>query len=178
MQIPVVIERPTAVVTPAEARAAKVFSASDGDSYVSMLLAIAQAQIEGSYGRYGMAIGRQTLEITLPAHCSVDVTDLPLPPYISTVSETLSDDGRSRRFRWLAGYGGDEPAQLVPVQIKHAIIMMAGALRDAVPDDEGAVKSKTIDGVGRWDYSLPDGAADAMRRVADSLLEPFKTMRV
>lgn len=178
MQIPVVIERPAAVVTPEEARAAKVFSTGDGDSYVSMLLAIAQAKIEGSYGLCGIAIGRQTLEITVPAHCSVDVTNLPLPPYISTVSDTLSDDGRARRFRWIAGYGGDEPAQPVPVQIKHAIIMMAGALRDAVPDDEGAVKSKTIDGVGRWDYSLPDGAADTMRRVADSLLEPFKTKRV
>ena len=177
MQIPVVIEGPAAVVTATEAKAAKVFSADDGDSYIDALLAVAQSQIDGSEGTLGRAIGLQTLEITVPANCTVDISRLPLPNYVTTVSDTLSVDGRTRAFRWRAGYGAS-PAQPVPAALKHAIIMMAGVLRDAVPADEGALKSKTVDGVGRWDYSLPDGAAASMQKAADSLLAQFRVPRV
>jgi hypothetical protein len=175
VQIPVVIEGPAIVVTAAEAKAAKVFSADDGDSYINMLLAVAQSQIDGSDGILGRAIGLQTLELTVFAHTVVDTSRLPLPNYIDTVSDTLSQDGRTRAFRWRAGY---PDAASVPAAIKHAIIMMAGVLRDAVPADEGALKSKTIDGVGRWDYSLPDGAAASMQKCADSLLAQFRVPRV
>lgn len=175
MQIPVVIEAPVVVVTATEAKAAKVFSADDGDGYIDMLLAVAQSQIDGSEGVLGRAIGLQTLEMTVWANSCVDTTRLPLPNYIDTVSDTLSADGRTRAFRWRAGYL--TPSD-VPPAIKHAIIMMAGVLRDAVPSDEGSLKSKTIDGVGRWDYSLPDGAAATMRSAADALLSQFRVPRV
>lgn len=175
MQIPVVIAGPASVVTAAAAKASKVFSADDGDTYIDMLLAVAQSQIEGSDGILGRAIGLQTLELTVPAGCVVDTSRLPLPNYIDTVSDTLALDGCTRAFRWRAGY---LTPSVVPPAIKHAIIMMAGVLRDAVPSDEGSLKSKTIDGVGRWDYSLPDGAAAAMRSAADALLSQFRVPRV
>lgn len=173
MHIPVVIEAPAAVVTAAEARDAKVFTADEADSYVNMLLSVAQARIDGLDGTLRRAIGLQTLEIIVPASCVVDTARLPLPPFVDVVSDEISDDGATRAYRWRAGYGAP-PAKPVPAPIKHAIIMMAGILRDAVPADEGSLKSKTVDGVGRWDYSLPDGAAASMQKASESLLAQYQ----
>ncbi|QDM32091.1 hypothetical protein FNL55_12665 [Tardiphaga sp. vice352] len=175
MRIPVLVSGPAAAVTAAEARAAKVFSADDADSYVDMLLAVAQSHIDGIHGTLGRSIGLQTLELTLPSGCKIDSSCLPFPPYVDTVSDEPSEDGATHAFRWRAGYGAD-PATALPAALRHAIIMMAGVLRDAVPADEGALKSKTVDGVGRWDYSLPDGAAASMQKAADSLLAQFRVL--
>lgn len=174
MQLPVVIEPPEVVVTPAEARTARVFTADDDDDYISMLLAAAQAEIDGSDGWLGRAIGEQTLEVTVPAWRSVDADCLPLPPVIEIVSETISANGRSKTVRYRAGYAQDS----VPADIKHSIILMAGVLRDAVPDSGGDIRRETVEGVGSVDYSLPDGAADTMRSAAERLLSRYKILRV
>lgn len=172
---PVLISGPEIVVTAAEARATGVFTPGDADAYVNLLLRIAQEDLEGSDGRLGRAIGLQTLQIEVPASCTIDTSRLPLPPYIETVSDVVN--GVTRTFQWKAGYGAN-PAMPIPAAIKHAIIMMAGVLRDAVPADEGVLKSKTVDGVGRWDYSLPDGAAASMQKAADALLSRYWVPRV
>ena len=174
MQIPVVIEGPAVVVTASEAKAVKVFTDDDGDAYINAMLAVAQSEIDGSDGWLNRAIGLQTLEITVPANCVVDTTYLPLPNYIETLSDTLSQDGRTRAFRWKAGY----LAAKVPPAIRHGIILMAGVLRDATPSEGGDIKRKTVEGVGSRDYTLPDGAAAAMKTAAERLLSRYKVPRV
>lgn len=171
MYEPTVIAGPAAAVTAAEAKASQVFSADDDDSYVELLLSIAQAQIDGWTGWLGRAIGLQTLEVTVPACWTFDRSCL-LPPYVDTVTDTLSEDGLTRAFRYRAGY------TTVPAPIKHAIILMAGALRDATPSDGGEIKSRTVDGVGRFDYTTSDGAGDAMKNAAMALLANYKVLRV
>jgi hypothetical protein len=166
----VVVEPPERVVSASDARAAKVFSADDDDDYVNLLLDVAQAEIDGWDGWLGRAIGEQVLEMTMPASCKVDASAFPLPPFISIVSDTVSDDGKTRTVRWNAGYADGE----IPAPIRHAIILMAGQLRDVVPSDVGDIKRKTVEGVGTWEYSLPDGAAEAMKSAAKRLLAPYR----
>jgi hypothetical protein len=172
MRIPVVVEGPEPAVSVTEAKASKVFSDDDGDAYIQLLISIAQAQIDGSEGTLGRAIGVQTLKLEMPAGLPVDTSRLPLPNYIETVSNDLSSDGRSRSFVWKAGY------EKVPAPIKHAIIMMAGVLRAAMPDEGGAVRRETVDGVGSQDYTVPNDASEAMQKVAANLLRPYKVLRV
>lgn len=172
MRIPVVVEGPAPAVSVEEAKTSKVFSEADGDSYIEMLLAIAQAQIDGSEGMLRRAVGVQTLKLDLPAGLPIDTSRLPLPNYIETVSNDLSSDGRSRTFVWRAGY------QPVPAPIKHAIIMMAGVLRAAMPDEGGAVRRETVEGIGSQDYTVPNDASEAMQKVAASLLRPYRVPRV
>lgn len=166
----VVITPPELVVTADEARTARVFTDADDDEYVGALLEIAQSEIDGPSGWLGRSIGVQTLQVTLPACADVRLDCLPYRPAIEILSNELSADGLTRSVEYRAGQEIDD----VPRRIKHAIIMMAGTLRDAVPADEGALKSKTVDGVGRWDYSLPDGAAAAMKSAAERLLSTYQ----
>lgn len=199
----VVISGPAVVVQASEARTARVFSADDGDDYVNALLAIAQAQIDGPTGWLGRAIGAQTLELRCDYFGAFD-TRLLCPPVKQVVSvevegvngsQTVDPPiyrlvGLPERPRLALVYGAVWPSfrpaedavriryeagyVTVPAPIKHAIIMMAGVLRDAVPSDSGALKSETVEGVGRWDYALPDGAAEAMQKVAETLLSPYR----
>jgi hypothetical protein len=166
-----VIEPPDVVVTPDDARLTRVFKADDEDEYVEMLLSIAQSEIDGPQGWLGRAIGEQDLEATFPACFQPTEERLPYPPLIEVLSNELSGDGCTRKIIWRAGY------EEVPPALKHAIIMMAGELRDAVPNDGGDIKRKTVDGVGSWEYSLPGGAADAMKSAAERLLAPFRVYR-
>lgn len=165
-----VVEVPERVVDADEARLARVFTDADADAYVEDLLEIAQSEIDGPAGWLNRAIGEQLLQVTLPACVVVKMECLPYPPVTEIVSDVLSEDGCTRVVQYWAG----QPAEEIPKRIKHAIIMMAGMLRDAVPADEGALKSKTVDGVGRWDYSLPDGAAEAMKSAAERLLSTYR----
>lgn len=171
MYEPTVIAGPAAAVSSAEAKASQVFAADDDDNYVNLLLSVAQAQIDGWTGWLGRAIGIQTLEVTVPACWTLDKNCL-LPPYVDTVSDTLSEDGRTRAFRYRAGY------LTVPAPIKFAIILMAGALRDAKPDEGGEIRRETVDGVGSLDFQLADGAGAAMSSAAQGLLQPFKVFRL
>lgn len=172
MRIPVVVVQPVPAVTVTEAKASKVFTAEDGDSYIETLLSIAQAQIDGSAGILGRAIGVQTLQLTLPAGHCVDTDALPLPNYIETVSDDLSEDGRTRTFKWKAGY------PTVPAPIKYAIIMMAGVLRSAMPSEGGEVRRETVEGIGSKDYTVSSDAADKMQAAAENLLRGYKVPRV
>jgi hypothetical protein len=166
----VVIQPPELVVTAEEARDARIFTADDDDGYIEMLLEIAQSEIDGPKGWPQISVGEQVLQIVLPASCDVDAESLPLPPFVSIESNIVSDDGCTRTVVWNAGW----PFNEVPKAIKHAIILMAGVLRDATPDAGGFVKRKTIEGVGSRDYSLPDGAAEQMKQVADRLLDRWR----
>lgn len=161
----VVVIPPDPVVSAQEARDVRIFTDADDDDYVDLLLEIAQSEIEAP-GWFGRAIGEQVLQIELPAWCEVDLKSLPFPPFISIVSEVVSDDGQTRTVQWNAGWPIDE----VPKAIKHAIILMAGTLRDATPDEGGFLRKKTVEGVGSREYTLPDGAADAMKATAERLL--------
>jgi hypothetical protein len=166
----VVIDPPEIVVTADEARTARVFTEDDDDEYVESLLEIAQSEIDGPSGWLGRCIGEQVLQIILPASVEVDGACLPYPPFVEIVSDVVSDDGCNRVVQYRAGQAVDE----VPKRIKHAIIMMAGTLRDATPSEGGALKKKTVDGVGSREYTLPDGAADAMKTAAERLLSTYQ----
>lgn len=166
----IVVEPPLRVVTAIEARAARVFSADDEAAYIENLLEVAQSLIDGPDGTLNRCIGEQVLQITLPDYVDVRGDCLPYPPFVEIVSNVLSDDGCTRIVKWKAG----QEVAKVPKRIKLAIIMMAGKLRDAVPDEGGAIKRETVDGIGSTDYSLPNGAADAMTSAAAWLLAPYR----
>ena len=166
----VVIEPPELVVTAAEARTARVFTDADDDDYVDMLLEIAQSEIDGPSGWLGRCIGEQQLQVTLTALADVRLDCLPYRPVTEIISNVLSDDGCTRIVEYRAG----QPVEEVPKRIKHAIIMMAGALKDATPSEGGFLKKKTVDGVGSREYTLPDGAADAMKTAAERLLSTYQ----
>jgi hypothetical protein len=166
----VVIEPPELVVSADEAREARVFTADDDDDYVEMLLDIAQSEIDGPKGWLNRCIGEQVLQATLPATVDVHGDCLPYPPFVEIVSNVVSDDGCTRVVQWRAGQIADD----VPRRIKHAIILMAGTLRDTTPDEGGFVKKKTIDGVGSREYTIPDGASEAMRNAAERLLVTYR----
>jgi hypothetical protein len=167
----IVVEGPARAVLAVEAKATGVFGDDEEDNLVQLLLDIAQAQIDGWDGWLGRAVGLQTLEIKRPTDCVLDLGQLPLPPYVQTVSDVVTDGVRT--FRWKAGYG-ETPAKPLPAPIRHAIILMAGILRDAVPDAGGGIRRETVDGIGSTDYALPNGAAEAMRKTADNLLSTFR----
>ncbi|SNS36253.1 hypothetical protein SAMN05216374_0979 [Tardiphaga sp. OK246] len=166
----VVIEPPELVVTAGEARTARVFTEDDDDEYVEHLLEIAQSEIDGPPGWLGRSIGVQTLQLTLPFCANIRPECLPYRPVIEILSDVLSEDGCHRIVEYRAGQEIDD----VPRRIKHAIIMMAGTLRDATPDEGGTLKKKTVDGVGSREYTLPDGAADAMKNAAERLLATYQ----
>ena len=166
----VVIEPPENVVTAEEAKSARVFTDADDDDYVDMLLEIAQSEIDGPQGWLGRCIGEQQLQVTLPASADVRIDCLPYRPVTEIISDVLSDDGCTRVVDYWAG----QPVEEVPKRIKHAIILMAGALRDATPDVGGFIKRETVDGIGSTEYSLPDGAADAMKSAAERLLASYR----
>lgn len=169
----VVIEPPLPAVTAEDAKLVGVFGDDEDDAYIDILLAVAQSQIDGPNGWLGRSIGLQTLQIELTSGCEISTYRLPLPPFVDVVSDMTVDGVRT--YQWRAGYGAD-PAKPLPAAIKHAIILMAGALRDATPDEGGQIKSRTIDGIGRWDYTLADGASALMQKASEALLSPFRVL--
>lgn len=171
-----IIDAADEAVSVEDAKKTKVFSDDDDDDYIRALLDVAQSQIDGPDAWLGRSIGLQTLQISVPAYVVIDTIRLPLPPYVETVSDVISVDGVTRTFQWDAGYGSD-PAKPLPAAVKHAIIMMAGVLRDATPDEGGALKRQTVEGVGVFDYGVPDGGAAAMKAAAENLLGPYKVFR-
>jgi hypothetical protein len=166
----VVIEPPEPVVTAQEARDARVFTDDDDDIYIEMLLEIAQSEIDGPPGWLRYSIGEQVLRTEIPASAIVQAECLPFRPVTEIISNVASDDGCARVVTYRAGL----PADDVPRRIKHAIILMAGALRDATPSEGGAIKKKTVEGVGSREYTLPDGAADKMKTAAGQLLSTYQ----
>jgi hypothetical protein len=166
----IVITPPPRVVTADEARDAGVFAGGDADGYVETMLEIAQSEIDGPDGWLGRSIGEQVLQLTLPSYVDVRIECLPYRPVSSIVSSVLSADGCSRVVQYNAGQATAD----VPKRIKHAIILMAGVLRDATPDEGGLIKRKTVEGVGSREYTLPDGASDAMKTAAERLLATYQ----
>lgn len=170
MQKVVVIEPPERVVEAQEARDARVFTEADDDTYIEGLLEIAQSEIDGPPGWLNRCIGEQVIQLTQPAFLPVRADCLPYPPVMEIESNVLSEDGCSRLIQYRAGQDIDD----VPKRIKHAIILMAGILRDATPDEGGLIKRKTVEGVGSREYTLPDGAADSMKNAAERLLSTYR----
>jgi hypothetical protein len=166
----VVIEPPELVVSAQEARDARVFTDDDDDDYIEMLLDIAQSEIDGPPGWLRYCIGEQILQVTLPVREEVRLDALPFRPAVEILTDVLSADGCARLVTYRAGRPPDE----VPRRIKHAIILMAGALRDATPSEGGVIKKKTIEGVGSREYTLPDGAASKMKAAAELLLSTYQ----
>lgn len=200
----VVITPPSAVVTAAEAKASGVFSSDDDNTYVDLLLAVAQGQIDGPPGWLGRAIGTQTLEWRGDDFGCEDIRLL-YPPVVSITSVKYDDSdgveqtvaggdyrlvGQPSMPRVALAYGESWPSvrwqseavrirysagyTTVPTPIKHAIILMAGELRGAIPNEGGALKRKTVDGVGSREYTVPDTAVDAMKSAATALLAPYR----
>ncbi|MGQ4273401.1 hypothetical protein [Terrihabitans sp. B22-R8] len=195
----VVVGVPIVVVTAAQARASRMFEESDDDAYIEMLLRAAQQSIDGPHGTLGRAIGEQVLEyafsgFTQGSGCAIR---LPMPDAKCIVSVTFGDgdtiapdryglaDGvlsPAHGFYWPAGmirvrYRAGWDQADVPEPIRIAIIMMAAQLKNIGLVQHG-IRSETVDGVGRWDFVLPDAAAAAIRNAADALLQPFKVYRV
>jgi hypothetical protein len=198
----VVIDPPPAVVTPAEAKTAGVFLVSDDDTMVTMLLAVAQADIDGPPGWLGRSIGVQTLEMRQPRFGRTFI-ELPCGPVRSIVSIVYGADAAtlpsdqyvlysggtvgpvaggswpvargpdSVRIRFQAGYDTDK----VPKNIKYAVMLMAAQLRAAGISDV-QLRSQTAEGIGSRTFLDPTDKAKMLTGTAERLLQPFKVIRV
>lgn len=183
----IVTQEPVSVVTAQEAKDAGVFSADDSDASVQASLDAAQAMIDGPTGWLGRCIGEQEIcmtvdvvycdeielffppiiEITEVAHVATDGTETiqdesgywvkqpnsTRPKLMFSGSAPVVDRGETIRITYTAGYAE------VPYRIKQAIMLMARNLLTAVPVSGvvGALRSETIEGVGRWDYTAMSG---------------------
>lgn len=172
--LPTVIEGPAAAVSLADARATRLFDDSDQDAYVTMLLKVAQQQIEGPTGTLGRTIGLTKYRLNVPVRCAIDSGRLLLPPFIDITSDTTSGNVRTIEYR--AGYGDPGPA--LPEPIKYAIVLMAAQLAETMPDEAGDIRRKIVEGVGTFEYAATVDATSAMSAAAARLLAPFKVYRV
>ncbi|WP_291209004.1 hypothetical protein [Hyphomonas sp.] len=199
----VLIGAPAAAVTAAEAKATQVFPTSDGDTYVDLLLAVAQQSVDGPNGWLGRAIGTQTLE--LQARCgfwsiaecdgSIRLAYAPATTITSikyrdeeNVEHTIDGESyelidgyvvRAEGYSWPTAksvkirYVAGQAAADVPKAIKHGLILMAAELKTA-GGISGAIRREVVEGVGTFDYALPDIAAETLRKTGERLLAPFR----
>ena len=118
-----VITPPTPILTAAQAKAHLRVEGDAEDAYITDLIAVATAWIDGPDGWLGRALGVQVLEAVLPSDRWRGERRLPLPPLVEIVSETPADDGATI-VRYRAGYADGA----VPAPIRHAILLMVGHL--------------------------------------------------
>ena len=139
-----------------------------------------------------------------PGHCSID---LPLPPIVEVVSIKYRDDAGAEQTIDSASYEivGDEvrpvdgrwtdllgirpgagpfitykagwKADNAPAAIKHAIMLMAAELRTIGPAG-GIVRREQVEGIGTFDYAVPDVVAKQLSTTAERLLSGFRIYRV
>lgn len=202
----VTITPPVAAVTAAEAKAAGVFAAADGDTLVDLLLAAAQGTIDGPAGWLGRAIGVQTIEMQIAGIPSRLLRDVPLPfPTATSIvsATTVGADGIETvldpssyylaggaflpKSNWPSPYNQSSSIRIrytagvatadVPVPIKHAIMLMARQLRDVAPV-EGALKRRDVEGIGSREWFTPDLAAGLVRSTVEALLQGYRVLRV
>lgn len=193
-----VISPPVPAVTPAEARVLAGLTGTD--EIVEALIAAAQGSIDGPDGWLGRAIGKQTLEVApgWPMPLYSGGIALPCPPLVSIVSITygasltldpaayaLGLDAVLRsvsswpwgwggwpgvKFRYVAGYVGQDGSQATPAPIKEAISLMAKHKQLRAPRDPSLI-TDTVFGVGSQQFSAEPSTA--LMDDAKKLLEPY-----
>lgn len=134
-----VIDPPDPLVTTTQAKKHLRVEHGDDDEYIADLVAVATGWLDGPGGWLGLALGLQTLEVTVPTCQWGPDRRLPLPPLVAIVSETASADGLTTTVRFTAGSEfageGEQKKWLGPAPIRHAILLMVGHLyanREAV----------------------------------------------
>lgn len=123
------------VVTLDEAKRHLRIEHVDDDAYVTDLVAVATAWLDGPEGWLGRSLGDQVLEAAFPLSLPVEGRRYPLPPFRAVESETPQPSGQCSLVRWRAGYPVVDGRSTVPAPIRHAILLMVGHLyahRDAV----------------------------------------------
>ncbi|ACL56988.1 head-tail connector protein [Methylobacterium nodulans] len=127
---PIVVTPPAPIVTLAQAKRHLRVEHDDDNGYISDLVEVATAWLDGPDGWLGRALGEQVLEIVFPAVLAPGDRVYPCPPFRAVESETPSADGQSITVRYRAGYPetgtGSDARSTVPAPIRHAILLMVG----------------------------------------------------
>jgi hypothetical protein len=170
----IVIDPPLPIVTHEEAIASGIFAADDDEALIESLLEVAQQQIDGPNGTLNACFGDQVLEETFCVDDEWTTADLVYQPYIETISDTTSEDGKTRTVRYRAGY--IDPAD-VPAPVRRAVIRMAKAVQSS-ESNFGAVRSEQVDGVGRIDYQVSETVESMLKGMTESLLAPYRKVQL
>lgn len=200
----VVIEGPQPIMTAAEARAGMPALSDIADPVVTAWIAAAAAELDGPTGWLGRALGRQTLELQLPAFPARDGCRglrLPLPPIVEIVSVTyFTGDADvvcpgsdfqlhgcelftgSFRTVWPGGRnvrirykaGYDE----IPPQVKVAVQLRVGEIAMQFGRD-ATLKKEVVEGVGSFEYDVgSDAKRSATSRAVEALLGGLRVLTV
>ncbi|WP_061930147.1 hypothetical protein [Aureimonas sp. AU22] len=181
----VVIDKPAPIVTPADVPGAHAAN----DPLVTMMIAAAQAHIDGPSGWLGRCLGVQLLE-----WCGSDwpwPVILPYPPLIEVlgvryidpagVMQTLPPedlielvdlpdvrgDRHDVRILYRAGY--DDP----PANAKAAVILMAMGLASTT-EANGGLRAFTVDGAFSRQFNSPELVARVRTQAVENLLQPLR----
>ncbi|MBB3937678.1 hypothetical protein [Aureimonas phyllosphaerae] len=180
-----VIDEPALIATPADMPGAHAAN----DPLMTLMIAAAQAHIDGPPGWLGRCLGVQTLEWS---GCDWPwPVVLPYPPLIEVLSvhfinpagveQTLPvadltelvdlPDVRGRmgdvRIRYRAGY--EEP----PASAKAAVILMAMGLASTT-EANGGLRAFTVDGAFSRQFNSPEVVARVRTQAVENLLQPLR----
>lgn len=194
-----VVEAPAPIVVPADLGAHHA-----GDPMALVAIAAATGDLDGPLGSLGRCFGPQTLELVTRdlRGCTLH---LPCPPLIDVVSvvyrargsEGIIDpasykaEGDSVVFafgswpkfcldaltvRYRAGY---DPAKTgaVPEQVRQAIVLKATAFL-RVLDQSAFQKAEEVEGIGRFEFALPEQVESVVKQAVDQLVGSLKVVRI
>lgn len=187
-----VVEMPQPIVQPEDLGAAL-----SGSPFAEMVISAVTSEFDGPTGTLGRAIGPQVIELT--SYGSARTINLPCPPLIEILSverltpsgfEVVASDDYRRsgdsvvlkqcgpviRIRYRAGYDGDVTGE-IPASVKQAIILKSSMLL-RVMDQSAFLKADEVDGVGRFEYSLPEQVNIVINDAIDRMLSGLKVYRI
>ena len=175
----IVIDKPAPIAMPADVPGAHAAN----DPLVTMMLAAAQAHIDGPSGWLGRCLGVQTLEWS--GECWPEEGRLPYPPLIEVLSISYKDAsgaekslpinqlanprdaGSAIRIRYRAGYA-DPPANA-----KAAVILMAMGLT-SFAEANGGLRGFTVEGAFSRQFNSPELVARVRTQAVENLLQPLR----
>jgi hypothetical protein len=194
-----VIEAPEPIVLPADLGVSYA-----GDPMALVAIAAATGDLDGPLGSLGRCFGPQTLELVTRdlRGCTLH---LPCPPLIDVVSisyrahgsegtidpATYKTEGGSIVFasgswpkfcldslivRYRAGYDV-ESTGAVPEQVRQAIVLKATTFL-RVLDQSVFQKAEEVEGVGRFEFALPEQVGNVVSQAVDQLVGGLKVIRI
>ncbi len=194
-----VVEAPAPIVVPADLGAKYA-----GDPMALVAIAAATGDLDGPLGSLGRCFGPQTIELVTRdlRGCTLH---LPCPPLIDIVSvsyrarssegiidpATYKAEGDTIVFasgswpkvcldaltiRYRAGY---DPAKTgaVPEQVRQAVVLKATTLL-RVLDQSVFQKAEEVEGIGRFEFALPEQVGNVVNQAVDQLVGTLKVIRI
>lgn len=175
----VVVEPPAPIVMPSDVPGGH----SGDDALVTLMIAAAQADIDGPTGWLGRCLGVQTLEWT--GDCWPAEGRLPYPPLIEILAVSYQDaagvvqvlpvdalvdqngSAQGIKIRYRAGYA--EP----PANAKAAVILMAMGLASTT-EANGGLRGFTVEGAFSRQFNSPELVARVRTQAVENLLHPLR----